>query len=38
LEKAGVKDVTFKEYADIEHLLVVQAARAEVFDFLAGKP
>ena len=38
LEKAGVKDVTFKEYADIEHLLVVQAARAEVFEFFAGKP
>jgi predicted esterase len=38
LEKAGVKNVTFKEYTDIEHLLVVQAAQAEVFDFFAGKP
>jgi predicted esterase/ketosteroid isomerase-like protein len=35
LKKAGVKNVTFKEYSDIEHLLVVQAARAEVFKFLA---
>jgi predicted esterase len=39
LEKAGVakKNVTFKEYADIEHLLVVQAACEDVFDFFAGK-
>jgi predicted peptidase len=37
LKRAGVKQVTFKEYADIEHLLVVQAARAEVFDFFARK-
>jgi poly(3-hydroxybutyrate) depolymerase len=37
LDKAGVRELTFKKYADIEHLLVVQAALADVFAFFARK-
>jgi predicted esterase len=33
LEKAGATRVTFKEYPDVEHLLIVQEALPDVFDF-----
>jgi pimeloyl-ACP methyl ester carboxylesterase len=33
LEKAGVKKAVFKEYAGVEHLIVVQLALPEVFTF-----
>ena len=42
LEKAGVKEVRFKKYENVEHLAVVQMALPELFAFfdkaLAPKP
>jgi predicted esterase len=36
LERSGAKRVTFKEYPNVEHMLVVQEALPEVFKFFAG--
>jgi len=33
LKKAGVKSVRFKEYPDVEHLIIVQEALPDVFAF-----
>jgi predicted esterase len=33
LIRAGVQTVTFREFADIEHLMIVQTALPEVFEF-----
>jgi hypothetical protein len=33
LKKAGVKSVRFKEYPNVEHLLIVQEALPDVFAF-----
>jgi predicted esterase len=38
LEAAGVASVTYREYEGIEHLAVVQAALADVFAWLGGRP
>ncbi len=36
LEKAGATKVTYKEYPGVEHMLVVQEALPEVFNFFAA--
>ena len=33
LKKAGVKSVRFREYPDVEHLVIVQEALQDVFAF-----
>ncbi len=38
LQKAEVGKLTFREYADIEHLTIVQVALKDVFDFFDSVP
>lgn len=37
LKKGGVKDVRLKEYADVEHMVIVQEALPDVFKFFDEK-
>jgi predicted peptidase len=38
LQKAEVKTINYREYADIEHLTIVQVALRDVFAFFDGFP
>ena len=33
LEEAGAKDVTYREYPGVEHMVIVREALPDVFDF-----